>query len=153
MKKSLKRNCFFSQWSNRIIKMQIRNKLLYGMWHFLLKKFKQSLSLWLSPMDQTKWKVREKSNEQVFEIIFLEKLKVHFFSLLNKTTSNKLYIYIFSTQNIVVTLSNTDITLSLLENEDYQASPLTNWIRISIFDKTFIQFVCMLRIETHYSTW
>lgn len=50
------------------------------------------------------------------EIIFLAKLEAQFFfslSLLNKITPSSLYVYMFSTQNMIFTLSNIDIPLKI----------------------------------------
>lgn len=51
------------------------------------------------------------------EIIFLAKLEAQlfyfFFSFLNKITPSSLYGYMFSTQNMIFTLSNIDIPLKI----------------------------------------
>lgn len=91
-----------------------QKQTVFGMWDFLFKIFKQYLGSWLSPMDQSKRKLRKKKKKTNFSIFlksFSWKYSKLIFSLLNNITSKRLYFNIFSTQSMVYPINNTDITL------------------------------------------
>lgn len=146
---------FFSLWSNRIRKIQIRNKLLSGVWGLLFNFFKQYLNSWLFPINQSKRKVRRKKTSSYFWSYFLGQTKSSVFLLLKeenystfKTTSSRLYVDRCCTQSVVFTLNHADITLRRAKKCRFFGLTL-DWLNQNLILRWFVY---MWKIKTSYST-